>query len=97
MNFKVNSVLEKGAVINNNYRVLLFIKKSDNAETYRVKGDDGKVYFLKLFNYSQLDLTAFDENNDILEIEILKSISNKNIIQYKESGQIIISNNKFTN
>jgi transitional endoplasmic reticulum ATPase len=95
MNFKSIGILDKGEVINNSYRVLLFIKKSDNAETYRVKGEDGKIYFLKLFNYSQLDLTAFDENSNILEIELVKSISNKNIIQYKESGQIIVSNNKY--
>jgi transitional endoplasmic reticulum ATPase len=95
MNLKSNGVLSKGVVINNNYRVLLFIKKSDNAETYRVKGEDGIIYFLKLFNYSQIDATAFDENNNILEIEILKSISNKNIVKYKESGQIIVDNNKY--
>ena len=62
------SILEKNFSINEKYKVLLFIKQGSNAETYRVKGNDGKLYFLKLFNYSKLHRSAFDADNLILLI-----------------------------
>jgi hypothetical protein len=33
-------------LIDEKYSVLLFIKQGSNAETYRVKGKDGKLYFV---------------------------------------------------
>jgi transitional endoplasmic reticulum ATPase len=46
---KKQHILQKNTVLENKYSVLLFIKKGKNAETYRVKGSDGKLYLLKLF------------------------------------------------
>ena len=43
-------ILPKGFSLDEKYNVLLFIKQGSNAETYRAKGSDGKLYFLKLFN-----------------------------------------------
>jgi transitional endoplasmic reticulum ATPase len=43
-------ILSKNIKIDGKYTILLFTKKGHNAETYRVKGKDGKLYFLKLFN-----------------------------------------------
>ena len=37
-------ILPKDFNINDKYSVLLFIKQGSNAETYRVKGTDGKYY-----------------------------------------------------
>ena len=71
-------MLSKNFSINDDYKVLLFVKQGFYAETYRVKGNDGKLYFLKLFNYSQLHKSAFDVNNNILEIELVKSIQHQN-------------------
>jgi transitional endoplasmic reticulum ATPase len=88
-------MLSKNFSINDDYKVLLFVKQSYYAETYRVKGNDGKLYFLKLFNYSQLNKSAFDENNNILEIELVKSIQHSNLITYKDSGEIVIENKKY--
>lgn len=88
-------MLSKNFSINDDYKVLLFVKQGFYAETYRVKGNDGKLYFLKLFNYSQLHKSAFDENNNILEIELVKSIQHSNLITYKDSGEIVIENKKY--
>lgn len=88
-------MLSKKFSINDDYKVLLFVKQGFYAETYRVKGNDGKLYFLKLFNYSQLHKSAFDENNNILEIELVKSIQHPNLVTYKDSGEIIIENKKY--
>lgn len=88
-------MLSKNFSINDDYKVLLFVKQGFYAETYRVKGSDGKLYFLKLFNYSQLHKSAFDENNNILEIELVKSIQHPHLVTYKDSGEIVIENKKY--
>ena len=88
-------ILPKGFSIDNKYSILLFIKQGSNAETYRVKGTDGNLYFLKLFNYSKLHRTAFDSDNNLLEIELLKNVKHDNIVSYKDSGELIYENKKF--
>lgn len=88
-------ILPKNFSINEKYSVMLFIKQGSNAETYRVKGKDGKLYFLKLFNYAKLHRSAFDSENNLLEIEFLKSIKHPNIISYKDSGELIYDGKKF--
>lgn len=88
-------ILPKGFLIDEKYSVLLFIKQGSNAETYRVKGSDGKLYFLKLFNYAKLHRYAFDNENNLLEIEFLKKVNHENIVSYKDSGELIFENKKF--
>lgn len=88
-------IISKGFLIDGKYSVLLFIKKSSNAETYRVKGNDGKLYVLKLFNYSKLHRSAFDADNNLLEIEFLKKINHLNIVSYKDCGELIYEGRKF--
>lgn len=87
-------ILAKGDVIDN-YSILLSVKQSAYAETYRVKGSDGKLYFLKLFNYSKLKSSAFNDANNILEIDLVKNIMHPNLVSYKDSGEIIIENKKY--
>lgn len=88
-------ILPKGFTIDDKYSVLLFIKQGSNAEAYRVKGSDGKLYFLKLFNYAKLHRSAFDSENNLLEIELLKRVKHENIVSYKDSGELIFENKKF--
>lgn len=90
-----NGILTKGFSIDEQYSVLLFIKQGSNAETYRVKGPDGKLYFLKLFNYAKLHRSAFDSENNLLEIELLKRVQHENIVSYKDSGELIFESKKF--
>lgn len=88
-------ILSKGFSIDEKYSVLLFIKQGNNAETYRLKGTDGKLYFLKLFNYAKLHRSAFDSENNLLEIELLKKAKHENIVSYKDSGELIYDGKKF--
>ena len=95
MNQLKQGILPKYFSVNEQYVVILFIKQGSNAETYRVKGKDGKLYFLKLFNYAKLHRSAFDSENNLLEIEFLKSIKHQNIVSYKDSGELIYEGKKF--
>jgi len=88
-------ILPKNFSVNDKYAVMLFIKQGSNAETYRVKGKDGKLYFLKLFNYAKLHRSAFDSAKNLLEIEFLKSFKHPNIVSYKDSGELIFEGRKF--
>ena len=92
---KPPGILPKNFLVIEKYNVLFFIKQGNNAETYRVKGKDGKLYFLKLFNYAKLHRSAFDSENNLLEIEFLKLIKHPNIVSYKDSGEIIFEGKKF--
>lgn len=80
---------------NRKYEVWLFIKQGRNAETYRVKADDGKLYFLKLFNYARIPRSAFDEENNLLEIEFLKTIKHPNLVSFADNGELIFDERKY--
>lgn len=88
-------ILPKNFSVDEKYSVVLFIKQGSNAETYRVKGKDGKLYLLKLFNYAKLHRSAFDSENNLLEIKFLKSIKHPNIVSYIDSGELIYEGKKF--
>jgi transitional endoplasmic reticulum ATPase len=87
-------ILPKKYLVDKKYSIILFIKQGSNAETYRVKGIDGKLYFLKLFIYAKLHRSSFDSENNLLEIEFLKSINHPNIVSYKDSGELIFEGKK---
>jgi len=95
MSSNYTGILPKNFSLNEKYSVLLFIKQGSNAETYRVKGKNSKLYFLKLFNYAKLHRSALDSENNLLEIEFLKLIRHPNIIAYKDSGELIFEGKKF--
>jgi len=88
-------MIPKNYSIAGKYSVMLFIKQGSNAETYRVKGTDGKLYFLKLFNFAKLHRSAFNAENSLLEIEFLKSLKHPNIVSYHDSGELIYEGKKF--
>lgn len=91
----LNQILSKGQVIDDKYNVTFFLKKGSYAETYRVKDKEKKTKFLKLFSYSKLHRTQFDQNGDVLEIEILKKLKHPNILKLSDSGNLIIENQKY--
>lgn len=95
MDIQKQGILPKNFSVNEKYSVMLFIKQGSNAETFRVKGKDGKLYFLKLFSYAKLHRSAFDKENNMLEVEFLKSIEHPNIVGYKDSGELIYDGKKF--
>src|ERR1700760_2620907 len=88
-------LLSKGHSVNGSYSVLLLVKKSSTAESYRIKGIDGKLYFLKIFYPTKLHRSSFDKDKNILEIEILKALNNENVVSYKDSGDLIIEDRKY--
>lgn len=95
MNKKTTYILKKDYSINDTYSVTFPLKKGNYAETYRVKDKQGKTQFLKLFSYSKLHRTQFDQNENILEIEILKQVKHPNIVKFKDSGDLVIKNQKY--
>ncbi len=88
------SVLQKNQTIGS-YSVMFFLKKGRYAETYRVKNSQGKTKIIKLFIYSKLHRTQFDDNDNILEIELLKNIKHPNIVSYCDSGDIVIESQRY--
>lgn len=89
------SILTKGQVIDDKYTVTFFLKKGSYAESYRVIDKEKKTKLLKLFSYSKLTRTQFDINDDVLEIEILKTLKHPNIVKLKDSGNLLIENQKY--
>ena len=90
-----NHILSKGQVIDDKFTVTFFLKKGDYAESYRVKDKKGQTKLLKLFSYSKLHRTQFDQSGDLLEIEILKKLKHPNIVKLIDSGNLLIENQKY--
>ena len=90
-----DSILPKEFRVKDKYSIKFFIKKGSYAETYRVKGKDGKLYFLKLFNLAKIHHTSFDSDSNLLEIELLNKIKHENIISYRDSGELIYGDKKY--
>lgn len=89
------SILSKGFLINDKYRITFFLKGGDYAESYRVKDELDNTRFLKLFAYSKLHRTQFNDEGDILEIEILKQVNHPNIVKYRDNGELLIGGQKY--
>ncbi|MFI3296651.1 MAG: AAA family ATPase [bacterium] len=77
------------------YKITFPIADGSYAETYRVKDENGKTYFLKLINYAKLHRTQFDENGNVLELTIVSQLHHPNITSYKDSGELILDGKKF--
>lgn len=88
--------LSRSEIIDEKYTIQFFIKKGSHAETYRVKDKEGKTRFLKLFQLTKLHRTQFDGEGNIKEIEFLKSIKHPNVVQYRDSGEWLKGNQRFT-
>ncbi len=88
-------ILSKGQNIDDKYTVTFFLKKGSYAESYRVIDKEKKTKLLKLFSYSKLNRTQFDSNGDVLEVEILKTLKHPNIVKLKDSGNLLIENQKY--
>lgn len=78
-----------------NYTITFPCKEGAYAETYRVKGADGKNYFLKLINCSKLNRRQFDNCGNIVEVDIAKQLHHDNITSYHDSGEIILNNKRY--
>jgi len=95
MKKNTNAILAKGHLVDEKYSITFFLKKGIYAESYRVKDQEKKTKYLKLFAYSKLHRTQFDTEGNILEIEILKKASHPNIVKYCDSGDLLLNGQKY--
>lgn len=73
------------------YVIAFPIKEGEYAQTYRVKDNDGKNFFLKLIYCSKVHHSQFENNGSILELEIAKQQNHPNINSYHDSGKLVIN------
>ena len=81
-------------MVNSTYEVQFFIGGDSFYEKYRIKGKDGKIYLLKLYNSSKLSKYDFS-NRNLLEVEILSDLDIDNIVQLVDSGEYVKDNQKY--
>ncbi|NPD47245.1 AAA family ATPase [Lentimicrobium sp. S6] len=90
----MNNILDKKEVVNSTYEVKFFIGRDNFHEKYRVKGEDGRTYLLKLYNSSKLTKNDIS-NGNLLEVEILASLNLENTVRLVNNGEFIKENNKY--
>lgn len=88
------SILSKNQKING-YTVIFLVKQGVYAETYRVKDSLGKNFFLKLINCAKLHHSQFDDEGNILELQIAKQLKHLNITMYYDNAILLLSGQKF--
>lgn len=81
----MNISLEKGELIENRYTVRFFIGGDDLCEKYRVIGNDGRTYLLKIYNSAQISRGSF-ENGKLLQVGMLSSVELEGTLRLVESG-----------
>lgn len=84
----MNSILATKQMFNSTYEVQFFMGGDPFVERYRVKGQDGKLYLLKLYDSSKLSSQEFS-HHDLLEAEILASLHVDNIAKLTDHGEYV--------
>lgn len=74
-----------------NYTVAFPIKEGGYAETYRVKDSAGKNYFLKLIDLAKLNSKQFDENDNVIEVEIVRQLNHPNVMHYVDGEELMLN------
>jgi transitional endoplasmic reticulum ATPase len=90
----MGQILRKGDILNSTYEVQFFISGDEFCEKYRVKGNDGKTYLLKLYNSSKLSKNDFSDFN-LLEVEILTTLNVENAVRLVNNGGYVKGSNKY--
>ena len=72
----------------NNYIVVFQHKEGRYAQTYRVRDPQGKAKFLKLIFMERLEPYQYDQEGNIIEIEIAKTLKHNNLCEYVDSGTL---------
>lgn len=81
------------SVLSNNqcvdgYFVLTVIKENKYTETYKVADENENLYFLKLYILKETPTKIIDENGDVLEIKLSRSVKQLNLVSYVSDGSI---------
>lgn len=90
----METILDKKQIVNSAYEVQFFIGGDAFCEKYRVKGNDGKTYLLKLYNSSKLSSNDFSDSN-LLEVEILASLNIDNTVKLVNNGEYVKGANRY--
>ena len=80
------------------YRINDFIKKGALAESYTAYGGDDKLYFLKVFDMTEMPSNQLFEGKEVFEIVFCKELSeetNDNIIHFIDNGGVKKGNKEF--
>lgn len=78
-----------------NYTVTFPHKQGAYAETYRVKDENGKVLFLKLISFSQLNAYQYNSDGKIIEVEVASSLSHDNLCGFVDAGTLVHAGQQF--
>lgn len=87
-------ILSKDQKING-YTVVFLVKQGMCAETYRVKDVSGNNLFLKLINCAKLHHSQFDDDGNVLELQIAKQLKHPNITMYRDNLTLLLNGQRF--
>lgn len=90
----MEQLLNKGKLVNSTYEIQFFIDEDTFCEKYRVKGNNGKTYLLKLYNSSKLSRNDFS-NNNLFEVEILSQLNLESTIKLIDNGEYVHKNSRY--
>lgn len=77
------------------YTVAFPHKQGSYAETYRVKDDSGKILFLKLISFAQLNASQYSSDGKIIEVEVAKSLTHSNLCGFVDTGTLVHSGQQY--
>lgn len=89
-------LFETDQIIDNKYTITFPYKEAPCAETYRVKDESGRPFFLKLIIPSALKISQFTKEEEILEVEIVEKLSHPNLCSLTDKGHIISMGQQLT-
>ena len=70
------------------YTVVFPHKEGLYADTYRVKDENGKVKFLKLIFMEELKVFQYDNDGQVIEVELAKKLNHGNLCSFVDSGKL---------
>ena len=70
------------------YTVVFPHKEGLYADTYRVKDENGKVKFLKLIFMEELKVFQYDNDGQVIEVELAQKLNHGNLCSFVDSGKL---------
>ena len=87
--------LEKGYVIDEKYTVAMFLKEGMCNENYRVLDDNGKSFFMKLFDMQRVPELLVDSEFGVKEIAVYHKLQVGGISRLHADGAVEIEGKRF--
>jgi len=88
-------MIKKGHIFKSGYKVQFILKEGKYARNYRVYDSNNDLQVLKLIDFRKLNDSQISEDGEVVEAEILKGISNQNVVKFVDSGIEIIDAVKY--